>query len=382
MKLLVKTLHGLEDILAQELTALGAKDLVILKRAIEFEGDLELLYRANLELRTALRILVPFETFQVRHPDSLYRRIGKIDWSEYMGLEDTFAINAVVHSDLFRHSKFAALRVKDAIVDQFRNKSGRRPSVDIKNPDVRINLHISHNNCTLSLDSSGDSLHKRGYRKEALEAPINEVLAAGMILLSGWQKDCNFIDPMCGSGTILVEAAYIAHNVAPQQYRKRFGFMQWKDFDEALWNKVLKEAEAKQIEFSHQILGFDQDARAVIMTNKTILGAHLEGKITVEQQKFQELQPPPGEGILMMNPPYDERLEESNINELYKMIGDQLKQAFQGFQAWIISSNLQALKNIGLRPSKKLTLFNAALECRFQKFELYKGSKKQKYQSS
>ena len=382
MKLLAKTLYGLEGILEKELENLGAKNIVLLKRAVQFEGDQELLYRANLELRTALRILVPFAEFQSRHPDSLYRRIGKMDWSAFMSIDDTFAIDAVVHSDLFRHSKFTALRVKDAIVDQFRKKTGRRPNVDVRNPSVRISLHISHNNCTLSLDSSGDSLHKRGYRTEALEAPINEVLAAGMILLSGWQGDSNFIDPMCGSGTILVEAAYFAYNIAPQLYRREFGFMKWKDFDKNLWKKVVEQAVAKQRPFKHQILGFDKDHRAVRLSGQTLRAARLEDKVMISRSKFQDLTPPPEAGIVMMNPPYDERLAETNIIALYKMIGDRLKQAFPGFEAWIISSNQDALKRVGLKPSKKLTLFNGSLECRFQKFELYKGSKKQKYQTS
>lgn len=378
MELLVKTLAGLEGVLVQELKNLGASDIEPVKRAVKFSGDLETLYRANYELRTGVRILLPIASFQTRHPDSLYRRIMKIDWSEYMGLDDTLAVDAVTHSPHFTHSKYAALKVKDAIVDQFREKFRRRPNVNPSNPDLRINVHISNENCTVSLDSSGDSLHKRGYRSEILEAPINEVLAAGMILLSGWQRDCHFIDPMCGSGTIPIEAALYAWNIPPQINRKEFGFMKWQNFDRTLWDKVVQTANAKQTAFEHQILGYDKSLKAVRVTQYNVEAAQLEGKVVADRCSFEKLTPPEGKGIIIMNPPYDERLEEANINELYTNIGNQLKREFPGYEAWIISSNYQALKNIGLRPAKKIPLFNGSLECKFQKFELYQGSKKAK----
>lgn len=387
MELLVKTLAGLEDVLVQELKNLGASDIEPVKRAVKFTGDLEMLYRANYELRTAVRILLPIATFQTRHPDSLYRRIMKIDWAEYMGVNDTLAVDAVTHSPHFTHSKYAALKVKDAIVDQFREKFRRRPNVNVTHPDLRINVHISNENCTVSLDSSGDSLHKRGYRSEILEAPINEVLAAGLILLSGWQRDSNFIDPMCGSGTIPIEAALFAWNIPPQVNRKEFGFMKWKNYDQELWDKVIQSAKAKQTAFPHKILGYDKSLKAVKIAQYNVEGAQLEGKVEIERRSFEKLIPPETSnpeqdpGIIIMNPPYDERLEEANIDELYTTIGNQLKREFSGYEAWIISSNYSALKKIGLRPAKKILLFNGSLECKFQKFELYQGSKKAKKMS-
>jgi putative N6-adenine-specific DNA methylase len=243
---------------------------------------------------------------------------------------------------------------------------------------LRLHLHISNENCTISLDSSGDALYKRGYRLDGLEAPINEVLAAGMVMLSGWKKDCPFIDPMCGSGTIPIEAALYAFNMPPHIAREKFGFMKWRNFDEELWKKVKEEALAKTTDFPYPIYGFDKNFRAVRVSQHNAEAAQLEGKIEFARKAFEKLDPPAEEALIIMNPPYDERLEETNINELYSAIGDRLKQAFSGYEAWIISSNKDALKEIGLRPSRKMTLFNGPLECRFQKYELYAGSKKMK----
>lgn len=376
MELIAKTLAGLEGVLAQELRELGATDVEPVRRAVQFTGDLELLYRANYELRTAIRILLPIAAFQTRHPDSLYRRILKIDWSQYMGVNDTLAVDSFTHSPHFKHSKYAALKVKDAIVDQFRKKYGRRPNVDLTRPDLRINVHITNENCSVALDSSGDSLHKRGYRLEAVEAPINEVLAAGMILLSGWERNTHFIDPMCGSGTLPIEAGLYAWNIPPQIHRQQFGFMKWQNFDRNLWDQVVETANAQQIDFPCQILGYDQSFKASRIAQHNVEAAQMEGKVRIDRCSFEKLTPPEGKGILMMNPPYDERLEDTNINELYTTIGNQLKREFPGYEAWIISSNYQALKNIGLRPAKKIILFNGPLECKFQKFELYEGSRK------
>lgn len=378
MKILVKTLAGLEGILANELTALGAQNIEPLKRAVQFEGDLRLLYRTNYELRTAIRILVPIRTFQVNDENSLYRKVRQIKWSDYMDVDDTLAIDGVTNSPFFTHSKYIALKTKDAIVDQFRFVTGRRPNVDLDSPKLRINVHISHDQCTISLDSSGDPLFKRAYRADTVEAPINEVLSAGMILLSGWQKDCHFIDPMCGSGTNLIEAALYAYNIPPQLQRRYFGFTKWKDFDRKLWAEVKEQANDRITTFDHGIFGFDMDFKAIKITQQNIFGANLAGKIQVERKKFEKLTPPEGKGLLIMNPPYDERMATADINELYTMIGDRLKAAFCGYEAWIISANAEALKHIGLRSSKKIRLFNGQLECRFQKFELYEGSKKKK----
>lgn len=366
---------GLEPTLAEELSALGAQEIEPLTRAVACSGDQRLLYRANLELRTALRVLIPVETFRARDEKGLYRGIYGIDWSAFMGPAGTLAVDSSVSSELFNHSKYVALKTKDAIVDQFRDRYGRRPNVRFEDPSLRVNVHIWQDQCTVSIDASGDSLHKRGYRSNTMEAPINEVLAAGLVLLSGWRRDCAFVDPMCGSGTILIEAALYAMNVPPQMYRQRFGFMNWKDYDNGLWQSLKREAEARIQPFNHGLWGYDIDFRAIGVCRQNLLGAHLEGKVNVERRNFERLDPPAPGGLLIMNPPYDERLQLNDIGALYKAIGDTLKQRFSGYRAWIISANKEALKHIGLRPSKKFTLFNGALECRYLGFELYEGRK-------
>ena len=373
---------GLEPILVRELENLGASSINTLRRGVAFIGDKKLLYRANLELHTALRVLVPIHQFRASNERTFYRNIQKIDWSDYLDLEDTFAINAIAFSDYFKHSHYVALKTKDAIVDQFRKKTGKRPSIDIHQPRLRIQVHINDDQCSISLDSSGDSLHKRGYRTESVEAPINEVLAAGLIGLTEWEMNCDFIDPMCGSGTFLIEAALWAFNIPPQLHRKDFGFTKWRDFDPELWEEVLENAKASVKPFNHSIRGYDKSFKAIKATQQNILTAHLEGKIEIERQKFEKLNPSIPDGLIVMNPPYDERLTESNVNELYSQIGNQLKHAFTGYTAWIISSNKEALKHIGLKPSRKITIFNGQLECKFQQFKMYKGSKKAKHLST
>lgn len=379
MKFTATTLAGLEPVLVKELEDLGATNIVPAKRAVQFEGDKKLLYRSNLELRTAIRVLHPIRSFRARNEDQLYQNIRKINWAEYMQVNGTLAVNASTHSPFFTHSKYAALKTKDAIVDRFRQDFRRRPNVDIQSPDIRVNLHISQDNCTVSIDSSGDSLHKRGYKTESVEAPLSEVLSAGLISLSGWNKDCNFIDPMCGSGTNLIEAALMAYNIPPQLQRKEFGFMRWKNYDLDLWKEVLQEAKDNVRDFKHEILGFDRELKAVKISQWNSISAKIEEKIKVERKSFEKLVPPEAPGFVLINPPYEQRLITGDINALYKMIGDQLKNAFSGYEAWIISSNKEALKHIGLRPSRKMTLYNGPLECKFHKYELYQGSKKQKY---
>ena len=377
MNFIAKTLAGLEPVLMEELKNIGAEEIRPGKRAVFFEGTLETMYRANLELRTALRILTPISELRVRNEDDLYRKIQTIDWSEYLEVEGTLAVDAVVASELLRHSKYVALKTKDAIVDQFREKTGERPNVDINNPDLRINIHVHDSDVTVALDSSGDSLHRRGYRVDSVDAPINEVLAAGMILLSGWQKDCLFLDPMCGSGTIAIEAALFAYNIPPQQFREHFGFMNWKNFDPELWEQVKKNAEDARVDFKFPIYAYDKDFRAFKVANMNAIAAGLEGKILIERAAFEKLNPPAGPGILMMNPPYDERLPIEQAEDFYQSIGDRFKQAYPGYSAWVISSNLDALKSIGLRPSRRFSLINGKLDCKFLKFDLYAGSKRQ-----
>lgn len=377
MKIIVKTLQGLEQVLAEEIIALGGSAVKILKRAVEFEGDQRLLYRANLELRTALRVLLPIAEFQARTPEQLYKKVYQIEWSEYLTVDKTFAIDAITKSEIFTHSKYAALKTKDAIADYFRDRTGDRPNVNVDYPSLRINVHINNDECSVALDSSGDSLHKRGYRANSVEAPLNEVLAAGMILLSGWQGDRTFVDPMCGSGTLLIEAAMFAKNMPPQLNRESLGFMKWKNFNAKLWEDVLDKAQTAIKPLNCKVLGFDKDMKAVRVTGQNIFSAHLEGQgITVEKQSFEKLIAPEPSGLLMTNPPYDERLKEADIESFYKMMGDRLKQAFIGYEAWIISSNLEALKHLGLKSSKKLNLFNGALECKFQQYELYEGTRR------
>jgi len=378
LQIIAKTFHGLEEVLAQEVKALGGKDIRVLKRAVSYEGDQKLLYRSVYELRTALRILKPFYSFKTKHENHLYKKIKEIDWVNQFNLDQTFVINAVTASKYFQHSQYLALKAKDAIVDSFREVHDRqRPSIDRINPDFRINLHLGFDNvCTLAWDASGDSLHKRGYRLDTVEAPINEVLAAGMILESGWQKDCALIDPMCGSGTILTEAALYAYNMPPQIQRKQFGFMKWKDFDRELWETVKREAEERMVECNVPILGFDKDFRAVKASTKNILAAELEGAIEINRIAIEELEVSEEKAVVITNPPYDERMELEDVMAFYKDLGYVLKDKLAGYTLWIISSNGKALKQLGLKPSARKTLFNGPLECQYNCYELFKSSKK------
>lgn len=373
------TMFGLEPVLAEELRAMGATDIEELTRAVRFKADKKLMYRANYELRTAIRILQPFLEFKTKHENHFYKKLYQIDWQQYMTVDQTFAINAITQSKYLTHSKYLALKAKDALVDQFRERVGRRPNVNTFDPDLDLHVHISRENlCTLSLNTSGEPLFKRGYRVDTVEAPINEVLAAGLILSSGWKADTNFIDPMCGSGTILIEAAMIAHNIAPQRQRKDFGLMKSPDFDAELWEDVKRESAERERPFAHQIIGYDKDFQAIRITGRNVVGANVEGKMEVSRKQFEKLEPDPAGGIVIMNPPYDERLGVADINAFYKMIGDRLKQHFAGYNVWIISANKQAFKHVGLRPSRKKTLYNGALECKFMKYEMYAGSRKKK----
>ncbi len=373
MELLIKTFHGLEDVLVDELKVLGADNIKPLKRAVSCEGDLTLLYKANLQLRTALRILVPIATFKASNEDELYKKIYDIDWSKYLTDRKTFAIDAVAFSDMFTHSKYLGLKTKDAIVDQFREKTGKRPSVNVESPDLLINIHVSHDKFTVSLDSSGESLHRRGYRDVGHKAPLNEVLAAGMILLSGWTKDMPLIDPMCGTGTILMEAAMIACCIPPGHKRKEFSFMRWVDYDDLLWTQV-KEAAEKRINYPKtNIVGGDNNAEAVDMAKTSTLDARLNRQIRILRASIQEHVPTATSGMVITNPPYGERMKKDDIDNFYKTIGSLMKKNFGNYTVWIITSNNDALKHIGLKPSKKITLFNGPLECKFVKYEMFDG---------
>ncbi|HYG39524.1 MAG TPA: THUMP domain-containing protein [Cytophagales bacterium] len=376
-KMVAKTIFGLEDLLVDELEKLGAKDIEKHNRAVSFTGDLGFMYKANLCLRTALRVLKPIKSFQVLNETQLYNEIKKTDWSEYLGPKDTLAIDCVLSSDLFNHSQYLSQKAKDAIVDQFREKFGERPSVDLDLPTVRINLHISKETCTVSLDSSGESLHKRGYRDKTNLAPINEVLAAGLVLLSGWDKISPFVDPMCGSATILIEAALIACNIPPGYFKEEFGFQRWKDYDEGLWDLIYKSTMKKIEDSPVELVGVEISRNVAKKAKENIKLARVDHLITIHNSAFQDFEPPVGPGTLVMNPPYGERMHlDEDINGLYKSIGDTLKKKYGGYKAWIISSNMEAFKHVGLRPTRKIPVFNGQLECRFMCYNMYQGTKK------
>jgi len=376
--MIAKTSYGLENILANELKLLGATDIETLNRAVAFKGDKGFMYKANYCCRTSLRILKPIAHFSVKTNEDLYNEVMLINWEDYLRKDGLFVIDSVIKDSIFTHSQFVAQKAKDAIADQFRNKFGIRPSVDLEKPDLRINIHIYKENCTVSLDSSGESLHKRGYRQATNIAPISEVLAAGMILISDWDKQSNFIDPMCGSGTLLIEAAMIANNIPAGYYRKAFGFEKWKDFDAKLWETIRNAALNKMVEYEGEIVGSDISEQTIKIAKENIHFAKLHKDIAVEVCDFIKKQPPETPGIMIMNPPYGERMEQDNMIEFYKSIGDTLKTKYDGWDAWIISSDTEALKYIGLRPTQKITLFNGPLECKFMKFEIYSGSRKSK----
>lgn len=371
-----KTLFGLEEVLANELKNIGAENINILHRAVSFSGDKNLMYEANLQSRTALRILKRVFSFKATSDSELYKKVQEVYWDKYFDAGHTIAVDSAVSSEFFTHSQFVSQRVKDAIVDQFRTKTGKRPSVDLENPDFRINIHIFNDVCTLSIDSSGESLHKRGYRLQMSEAPLSEVLAAGMILLSGWDGKTTFVDPMCGSGTILIEAALFASKIPPGIFRENFGFMNWRDYDAALWKKIVDDARKNISLFTGNITGADISENAIDAAKKNIKNAEFENEIKLEISSFEKLDPPKEGGIVIMNPPYGERLKQDDIISFYKMIGNILKQKYSSYDAWILSANLEALKFVGLHPSKKFSLMNGQLECKFQKYGIYVGSKK------
>ena len=378
-QMLAKTFKGLEQVLAKELVELGANNVQIERRAVSFTGDKRMLYMANFCLRTASRILVPITQFKARHTDDIYEQVKQIDWSEYMTTQMTFQIDATVYSDYFRHSQFVTYRVKDAIVDWWMERGGVRPSVKLTNPDLYLNVHIGGDIVTVSLDSSGESLHKRGYRVANTQAPINEALAAGMLLLAGWNGQGDFYDPMCGSGTLLIEAAMIARNIAPGIYRKGFAFEKWANFDAELFEDVYSD-DSREREFEHKIYGSDAGFYAVQTATKNIESAGLQRDIEVKQIRVQELrladQDTDG-ALVMINPPYGERLaQDKDVLNLYKDMGTALKHQFSGATAWIISSNDEALKCIGLRPAKRVRLVNGDLDCWFNQYVLFKGDHK------
>jgi len=376
-KMVATTQQYLEPILVNELLNLGAENVEKHNRAVSFTGDLATMYRANLCTRTALRILVPFTSFSVKNEKELYEEIRRLEWEKHLDVDGTLAIHTSLSTELFNHSQYISQKVKDAIVDRFRENFGRRPSVDTVNPHLSIAIHIVRNEVNVSFDSSSESLHRRGYRTEQTLAPINEVTAAGMIMLTEWDRKGAFVDPMCGSGTILIEAALFAKNIAPGLFKKQFGFMLWKNFDKNLWKAIVEEAKANIKETDTIFVGSDKTFKAIEIARANATRAGLDEDIRLSNKRFEEVKAPAGvTGIVVMNPPYGERLPIEEIGPFYKQIGDKLKQDFDGYTACIISSNVGALKKVGLAASQRLTLFNGPLECKYYKFELYKGSKR------
>jgi putative N6-adenine-specific DNA methylase len=375
-ELIAKTFMGLERVLAQELTQLGANNVQIGRRMVSFTGDKEMMYRANFQLHTAIRILKPIRHFKAKTADEVYEEIKKIDWEQYLDLKRSFAVDSVVFSEEFRHSKFVAYKVKDAIVDQFREKFGQRPNISVSNPDIRLNIHIAEDDCTLSLDSSGESLHRRGYRQESVEAPLNEVLAAGMILMTGWKGDTDFIDPMCGSGTLLIEAALIARNMSPGIFRKEYAFEKWTDFDKDLFDEIYND-DSQEREYNHHIYGYDIDMKAVNTAITNVKAAGFTKDITVEQADFKNFTQPTEKSLLVTNPPYGERISTPDLLGTYKMIGERLKHQFMNNDAWILSYREECFEQIGLKPSIKIPVYNGSLECEFRKYQIFDGKLKE-----
>jgi len=373
--MVAKTMAGLEEVLAGELIALGANNLQIGNRMVSFEGNLALMYKANICCRTALRILKPIYKFEARNTDDIYKKVKAMNWAEHLNEDSTFAIDAITFSEVFNHSRFVAYRVKDAIVDYFMQRTGKRPSVDVDNPDLLINFHVAHNTCTMSFDSSGESLHKRGYRVGQTEAPLNEVLAAGMIMKSGWKGDSDFVDPMCGSGTLLIEAALIATNTPPGVFRRRFAFEGWKNFNQELFETIYND-DSKERDFKFRIYGSDISGEAVDIAERNVKSAGMTKYIDLKVMPFEDYTKAPSDtGLLMTNPPYGERLKPENIEKLYETIGERLKHVFMGYQVWILSHKKECFNKIGLKPSKKLALKNGSLDCEFRRYDIFAGKR-------
>lgn len=378
--MVAKTLFGLEEVLAKELQLMGAQNVEPGVRMVSFVGDKGFMYKANLALRTALKILKPIHSFRAWNEKALYAGVQTIDWSKHLDVNQSFVVDVTLSGEEFTHSQFVALKTKDAIVDQFRDKFGKRPDIDKDFPDLRINVHIFKEQCSIALDTSGNSLHHRGYRSATNIAPINEVLAAGMLLLSGWDGSTHFLDPMCGSGTILAEAAMIACNIPANINRKEFAFEKWADWDNDLFDKIVDSLMNKTREFHYTIKGYDKAPSAVLKAKDNIRNANLEDYVSITQENFFDTNKQT-EGPLHMvfNPPYGERLD-IDLERFYREIGDTLKQGYPNTNSWFITGNLEALKFVGLKPSRKIKLFNGKLEARLVKYEMYEGSKKAKFQ--
>lgn len=376
--MVISTSPGLEDLLVAELMKLGGKDVEQHTRSASCVGDKGFLYKINLNLRTGLKVLKPIAKLRAASDKELYDEVSKVDWARHLDKDGTLWIEATLNSEFFNHTMYVSQVTKDAIVDQFRGKTGIRPSVEKEKADVKINVHIYRDEVTISLDASGDSLHKRGYRTETNLAPLNEVLAAGMILHSGWESHHQLIDPMCGSGTIAIEAALYANNIPPGYFREDFGFMRWKDYDKELFDLILEKSVDKIADYPTEILASDLSPNVLKKAKGNVKNAKVEDMIQLQTASFFDLMPSKQKGFIIMNPPYGERMEQDDIPKMYKEIGDKLKKDFPGYTAWLLSSNLEALKKIGLHHTRRKTLYNGALECRFMRYEMYPGTKKVK----
>lgn len=373
-EMIAKTFRGLEEVLATELVNLGANNVEMQRRAVSFTGDKNFMYKANLHLRTASRILKPIAHFNASNPDEVYEELKKVNWTDYMTVQTTFSIDATVYSDEFRHSKFVTYKVKDAIVDWFREKTGDRPSVRLDNPNLMFNIHIADNRCTLSLDSSGESLHKRGYRISQTEAPLNEALAAGMLLLAGWSGQTNFVDPMCGSGTLLIEAALIALNIPPGIYRSSFAFEKWNDFDSEMFDDVYNDDSAEK-KFDFKIYGSDILQRAISISDQNVRSSGLSKYIVLQTKAIADLEPEVKECLMVTNPPYGERITSDDIYGLYASLGTSMKHKFPGNTCWVISSHDECLDKIGLKPTERIKLLNGTLDCWYNRYDIFAGKR-------
>lgn len=372
-ELIAKTFQGLEGVLADELKEIGAENVEVGRRMVSFDGDKYMMYKANFCCRTALRILKPFYKFKASSTDQLYEEVKKYDWDKVLSPNQTFAIDSTVYSEEFRHSKFVTYRVKDAIADYFNEKYGKRPSIRLTGADIIMNVHIAGDAVTLSLDSSGESLHKRGYRVASTEAPINEVLAAGLLKLAGWNGDCNLVDPMCGSGSFLIEAALIAANIYPGVFRNSFAFERWRDFDSEMFDAIYND-DSNEREFAFHIYGSDISPKAVDIAKANIKNASVAKYVSVEVKPFQKIEKAPEAGMLITNPPYGERIVLDDMVDFYHLIGDSLKSTFKGYKAWIIGPSNELFDNVGLKPSLRYPILNGSLECELREYVIFDGN--------
>ncbi|MCX7744083.1 MAG: THUMP domain-containing protein [Flavobacteriales bacterium] len=376
-KLFAKTFTGLEPILAEEIRALGGKNIVSARRGVSFTGDLAMVYKANYSLRTALRILIEIKTFKAINEEQLYLAAKQLPWLDYLDVRQTFSVDATINSKYFNHSHYVALKVKDAIVDTFREKIHKRPNVDTHNPDVKFNVHLDNDRVTISLDSSVESLHLRGYRQSTGGAPLNECLAAGIILLSGWNMKTPFLDPMCGSGTLLIEASMINRQVPAGYHRKNWGFMKWLNYDAALFAKIKADENSKIfLQPTASIIGYDKSFSMVRTARLNAMMALADEHITIEKCNFFDISEVQPVAHIVTNPPYGERLEEGDMKLFCKEMGNILKRYYSGSVAWVIHSNDEAMKYFGLKPSCKLPLMNGPIHCKLYKFEMYSGTRR------